>query len=151
MGILDKFFGEGYRRGRVGNITGRVEHDGDGHNADIYNNKGEYEGHIETYGDSVTRYDKYGRIVSDGYYDEKENSINMINNDGRLEEINTYEDRSYVSNSSGLFAQESYSVSDCCGYDGMGSDYGSSFDSSPDYSTVDSIWDDLDDYMDMDF
>ena len=153
MGLLDKFFGGGFKRDRVGNINGHVEHLNET-SALVYGEDGMITGTIETYGNEVYRYDSNGMIVSMGEYDNGGDTLTMFNSDGSYTKYTDAGDRAYATNMGSYFPMESYAsseISDCSCSDNDLDSFNYYGDNS--YNSYNSYGfdDDYDDDYDMEF
>ena len=92
MGILDDFFNSDSTTDLYGGHVGSIDHHTSSlgiNSSDLYGDYGQYIGNIEVCGNKVYRYNSEGRIVSSGTYYPESDTLDMMNEDGRLEVYNS--------------------------------------------------------------
>lgn len=101
MSILGKFFGKGEARGKYGAYAGRIEHRSD-NVAYVYDEWGNFNGRIESYGNNVTIFDKNGNMVEGGGYNEGSNKLDTYSyTGGSMKRYNDVGDTSVSYDNSG--------------------------------------------------
>lgn len=114
--LLDKFYGDGIKRGLFGEYAGYINHLND-NSAVVYDKYGQFNGRIDVYGEKVVVQDKDGMVVETGTYYENTDSISVFDNRAgyQTKEITYNDGCSYATNKYDLMSSESMYSSDCCG------------------------------------